>query len=178
MNAPMCSVKDCGADAAIAALVPSPPHGEEVFSCARHARSMPALVRSFARPLIRPLVDLCVILRDPPEEYRGRIIIPDVARDRHGRINRGAGRGENFKGSAYEYSSGIILAMGPGYQRRTQLGGAYTHGRKPMGAVRVGQHVMFRSKFEAEGSLHEWRGLALVHAFDVLGEYENEAAAQ
>jgi co-chaperonin GroES (HSP10) len=132
--------------------------------CAAHAREIdPHALRS----LLKPLNDSCVILRDKPKANAGGlIIIPETAKDEHGRIK-----------GAHEHATGFVLAVGPGFQQRKSLQGAFLNARKPVGA-RAGTRVVFRVKNE-HMVVTEWRGLSIVHAFDVLAELgAEEAAAQ
>lgn len=146
---------------------------EKHFVCATHARDIASRrgqehAEAFPgvlgmRVLFKPLVDVHVILRDI-EKPKGLIIVPKTALDRHGRV----------KGTV-EDATGIILRSGPGYQQRKGawgLSGLHVSDRKPMYA-QAGWHVTFRAKYE--NAVGEWRGLALVHDFDVLGELIPEA---
>jgi co-chaperonin GroES (HSP10) len=157
VNAPTCHITDCR-NVACAAF-----GGFDALLCAKHACEDMTRAARELRPLFRPLNDFCVILRDKPKEGGGRIIIPDSAKDKHGRVK------------GFEHATGVVLAVGPGYQQRAGkdgLTGPYLRERKPV-HVRAGTHVVFRTKNEAHIGA-EWRGLAIVHAFDVLAELEEE----
>lgn len=169
LPAPDCAEHPCRNDGAIV-------FDEHFILCAEHAReelkhrctesTSDPDPRFGARSLISPRVDICVILRDKEPIASGRIIIPEIAKDRHGRI-----KGED------EFATGLILATGPGYQGRGGAGGisgAYIAARKAMRS-KPGMHVIFRAK-HAE-AIVMWRGLCLVHDFDVLSELIEESAA-
>ena len=148
-----CARPHCPRDVAIV-------FGGVLYLCADCSR-VELLERRFSlegvRPLIRPLIDIRVVLRDR-EKPKGLIVIPRTAQDKYGRI----------KGSV-EHATGIVLAEGPGYQaRKKELTGPYINERLPT-YTRVGQHVVFRSKFE-DKSIQEWRGLSLVHDLSMIGE--------
>jgi hypothetical protein len=163
--APSCCEKWCLNDGSVI-------FDERSIFCANHAREEIRQRNGWqttptfgARPLIDPKIDICVILRDEPMPLtKGRIIIPEVAKDRFGRI-----KGED------QYATGLVLAVGPGYQaRRYGAGSQYIHGRKSLRS-RPGMHVIFRAKYEQ--AILVWRGLALVHDFDVLAEVPVEEQA-
>jgi hypothetical protein len=166
--APNCCEKSCRNDGSVI-------FDERSIFCANHAREeirrrkmdigWQTTPTFGARPLIDPKIDICVILRDEMPSTKGRIIIPEVAKDCLGRI-----KGED------QYATGLVLAVGPGYQaRRYGAGSQYIRGRKSLRS-RPGMHVIFRAKYEQ--AIFMWRGLALVHDFDVLAEVpiEEEAA--
>ncbi len=173
MNAPDCahgsaSERPCRNDGCIV-------FDEHFILCAEHAREEIATRRKMgvsrqglitptfgARALIKPKIDICVISRDKDPIARGRIIIPESAKDRFGRI-----KGEDV------FATGFILAVGPGYQARRGVSGAFLDGRQAPHA-RPGMRALFRAKYEQ--AIIMWRGLALVHDFDVLTEFVEEAA--
>ena len=150
--------------------------GAEIgLACTRHARRhQGSLV-----PLFRPVNDNVVILRDELKNagHAGRIIIPDVAKDWLGRFNPRIGKNE-VQRREREFARGLVLAVGPGASRRSGPGGitgGWVRRRAPMQAT-PGMRIVFRAAYEAAST--EWRGLTVLHDFDVLGVEEQEGAAQ
>lgn len=161
-----CSVTDCNGDPAL--------HNFECV-CVPCARKMHQITW---KSLLRPLGDNVVIF---PDEHKseGRIIVVSHTSNRKDR--RGVKRRED------DFATGVVLAVGPGVAERKShhvdsMGRACAitfKGRKGEGVnepvnAEVGQHVAFRYVYEA--AIQEWRGLLVVHDFDILGVLEKEVA--
>ena len=133
--------------------------------CFRRAEAIDP--QSLPISLIRPMQDRCVVLRDV-EKQEGLLIIPQIARDKHGRPK-----------GMFKWATGRVLAVGPGYWQH-KSGNALTiervyNGLRDPVYARVGDHVLFKNKFDE--AVHEWRGLTIVHDFDVLGVVADDADA-
>jgi co-chaperonin GroES (HSP10) len=121
--------------------------------CVKCARLNP---EAEVTPLLRPLGDRVVILPEP-EKYTGQVILPPSYNPK------------------VECRMGRVLAAGPGASYRKKLTNAHwALDLMPMDS-RVGDFVLYRRKFE--GTVHDWRGLAICHDFDVLVVLEKEEAA-
>ena len=154
------------------------------FVCVKHAHSLrEAFPNRSLHPLLRPTTNVVVVLRDPLENagYAGRIIIPETARDWLGRMWVKKKQNDQPHLLQFEWATGIVLDAGPGCTMRKFGGGIRGPWKKtldPMTA-RVGMHVVFRAAYESASQ--EWRGLSLVHDYDVLaevGDLPKEGAAQ
>ena len=135
------------------------------------------------RPLLRPTVDYVVILRDEIVNagHQGRIIIPDSARDWLGRMWIKKRKNDEPHLLQIEVATGYVLATGPGCTVRKFGGGIRGPWKKTLERMTAqpGMHVIFRAAYE--NASQEWRGLTILHDFDVLGEVDDlpkEGAAQ
>jgi hypothetical protein len=104
--------------------------------------------------LLQPQTDFVALLVDPQSKrYTGRIILPPgVKLDE-------------------EWGTGLVLAKGPGTAAwKTEEGRVvWLPNNKPMAAI-VGRRFLYRCKHKIASK--EWRGLLLLHDFDLLGEIE------
>lgn len=118
--------------------------------------------------VLRPIWDIIVVLRDVPRERIGRIIIPARSFDARGKL------------ITEQASYGTVITVGPGRLHRIKMGERrFTGGRDPMPPeITIGARVMFKDKHEIGTT--QWRGLALVHEFDVMCDVveKQEAAAE
>jgi hypothetical protein len=134
-------------------------------------------------PLLRPLTNNVIILRDPLVNagHSGNIIIPDSSRDWLGRMWVKKRRNDEPHLLQIEVATGIVLAAGPGCTMRKYGGGIRGPWRKTLEPMiaRAGTHIVFRAAYETAST--EWRGLTIIHDYDVLGEVDDlpkEGAAQ
>jgi hypothetical protein len=154
---------------------------ENHLVCSEHAHSArEAFPGRELRPLLRPLTNNVIILRDPLVNagHSGNIIIPDSSRDWLGRMWVKKRRNDEPHLLQIEVATGVVLAAGPGCTMRKYGGGIRGPWRKTLEPMiaRAGMHIVFRAAYETAST--EWRGLTIIHDYDVLGEVESEAAAQ
>ena len=159
----------CTIEAAIQA------NAHDYVACVPCARGFSERLRW--EPLVHPKNDNVIILPDlekPPSSLI--VLVEKQSRDPQGRARR-----------TKDFSMGLVLAVGPGNpMRKHALAVADGHATSrifkgkngigfndPMVAV-VGDRVIVRHVYEAAST--EWRGLLIVHDFDVLGAVEDEAA--
>lgn len=156
--------------------------GRRLLLCVDHAYDARAHETTI-QALLRPTGDHVLILRDRLTNagYDGRIIIPDVAKDWLGRMWVKKKKNDEPHLLQIEVATGWVLGAGPGAPTRKYGGGIRGPWSKRLAPMTTapGMHIIFRAAYEAAST--EWRGLTILHDFDVLGEVDEiqkEGAAQ